>query len=131
MPDSSQPDASLLSSPWFQIALIGAGLILLVRELRDLRARDRFAADAGDGPDLGQRRRDMLLASVKVLVGSFMMVLFGVSLMAGSAGLVDPVLALNIFAVLMIPAIAAIFYTSLWGVPDIVAEWIFGGRGRT
>ncbi len=50
------------------------------------------------------------------------MALFGITLLGVTAGLFQADRALNTFAVLMIPAIAALVYTSLNGVPESVAK---------
>lgn len=123
-PAPDVPATSLLDDPIILVALIGGGAFLFLREIRDLRARDREAA--GDPARAGALRREMLSVSFRVLIGSLVMMLFGLSLLVGSLGLLPREVAMNVFALSMIPAIAALLYAVIWGVPDAVARWIFG-----
>lgn len=117
------PATSLLDDPLIQVALIGGGAFLFLREIRDLRARDRELPKDQNAEEL---RRDMLSVSIRVLIGSAVMVLFGVALLVASFGLLPVETAMNAFALSMVPAIGALLYAVLWGVPDAVARLIFG-----
>lgn len=115
---------SLIGQPLLQITFVAAGVALIWRELRDLPERVRDAVKNAKPGEARDTRMIVLSSSIKVLVGSLMMALFGVTLLGATAGFLDAGKALSAFTYLMIPAIAVLAYTSLNGVPEGVAKWL-------
>lgn len=115
---------SLFAMPLVQVGFALGGIGLVWRELRDLPQRVADAQTAAKPGDADATRMAVLSAAVKVLVGGLMMALFGITLLGVSAGLMPSEKALNTFAVLMVPAILVLAYTSLKGVPDAVVKWL-------
>ena len=113
---------SMIGMPLIQVAFVAGGIGLIWRELRELPAAVQEAMKKAKPGEARDTRMMVLSASIKVLAGGLMMALFGITLLGVTAGLFQADRALNTFAVLMIPAIAALVYTSLNGVPESVAK---------
>lgn len=113
---------TLIGMPLIQVAFLIGGIALIWRELRELPARVADATQRAKPGDASDARSAVLSASIKVLVGSLMMTLFGVTLLGVTAGLWPSESALNSFALLMVPAIAVLAYVSVLGVPDGLAR---------
>ncbi|MEQ1669695.1 MAG: hypothetical protein ABL893_02440 [Hyphomicrobium sp.] len=113
---------TLIGMPLIQVGFVAAGIALVWRELRELPARVDGAVKSAKPGAAQDTRQAVLAACVKVLTGSLMMALFGLTLLGVTAGLWPAEKALNSFALLMIPAIAVLAYVSAMGVPDGVAR---------
>ena len=115
---------SLMGMPLVQVGFVVTGIGLLWRELHDLPDRVRAVENKSKPGDAKEACADLLGASAKVLVGGLMMALLGLALLGVSAGLVSLETALNIFAVLTVPAILVLAYVAFKGVPDAFAKWL-------